>query len=252
MSHEYYAESLRGFGQMTIDTINIAERKRVEQALKTMRARLIEAREEECRRIARELHDDINQRIALIAVELQSWEEYAPEAHTATHEPVRHAYERILQLGKDIQALSHRLHPSTLDYVGLEAATNSFCEEIRQTQKVVVEVRHEQVPRNLPPDVALCIFRVLQESLQNAVKYSGVRQLRVQLRGKSGELQLIVRDNGIGFDQQEAMRRGLGLISMRERLQLVNGELFINSEPGHGTTVEARVPIRAEFKSSDA
>lgn len=225
--------------------IDVTEAKQVADALSGISRKLIEAQEQERARIARELHDDINQRIALMAVELERWDQCVLESRNGGRDPVRHVRDRLLQLGKDIQDLSHRLHSSKLDYLGIAAAANSFCKELAEKQKVVVVFSHEGLPRSLTSEVSLCLFRVLQEALQNAVKYSGVRHFRVELRGKSSEIQLTVSDGGVGFDQQEAMnRQGLGLISMRERLQLVNGELFINSKPGHGTTVKARVPLR--------
>jgi signal transduction histidine kinase len=114
-------------------------------------------------------------------------------------------------------------------------------------QKVEIDFSHEGIPRNLPKEISLCLFRVLQEALQNAVKHSGERHFKVELTGTSAQIQLTVNDLGVGFDPQDAIsRRGIGLISMRERLHLVNGEIFIRSEPGHGTTISACVPLRTE------
>jgi len=156
---------------------------------------------------------------------------------------VRRARQRIGEIAKDVQARSHRLHSSKLEYLGLVSAANSFCKDLSDQQKVEVDFSHSGMPRNLPKEISLCLFRVLQESLQNAVKHSGVRHFRVELRGTAEEILLVVSDLGIGFDQQDAMnRRGLGLISMRERLQLVSGEFSIKSESGQGTTIYARVP----------
>ena len=125
------------------------------------------------------------------------------------------------------------------------AAAKSFCNELSEQQKVEIDFSHAAIPRSVPKEISLCLFRVLQETLQNAVKHSGVRHFKVELCGTEGEIQLTVSDLGVGFDPQDAIhRRGLGLISMRERMQLVSGEISINSQPGSGTTIHARVPFR--------
>jgi PAS domain S-box-containing protein len=219
--------------------LDITDRKLAEESLADMGRRLIEAHEEERTWIARELHDDINQRIALLAIELEKSHE--------NQDRVRHVGHGLHELGKDIQALSHRLHSSKLDYLGLAAAANSFCRELAEQQKIEIHFSHAGVPSDLPKEISLCLFRVLQEALQNAVKYSGQRHFRVQLHGTPAEIQLTVDDLGIGFDQQDAVkRRGLGLISMRERMQLIHGDFSIDSRLGHGTTIYARVPLKAE------
>jgi PAS domain S-box-containing protein len=227
--------------------IDITDRKRTEEALANMGRRLIEAHEEERTWIARELHDDINQRIALLAIELEQWNQHLPKSAVNLHEHIHRARERLSDIAKDVQALSHRLHSSKLEYLGIVAAANSFCKELSEQQKVQVEFNHADMPRTVPKEISLCVFRVLQEALQNAVKHSGARHFRVELRGKSEDICLTVSDSGVGFDWHGAMdRQGLGLISMRERLQLVNGEFSIESEPGRGTTIYARVPLGTE------
>ena len=129
------------------------------------------------------------------------------------------------------------------------AAAKSFCKELSEQQKVEIDFSHTAIPRSVPKEISLCLFRVLQETLQNAVKHSGVRHFKVELCGTEGEIQLTVSDLGVGFDPQDALqRRGLGLISMRERMQLIGGEISINSHPGSGTTIHARVP----FKGTDS
>jgi signal transduction histidine kinase len=208
---------------------------------------LIEAHEEERTRIARELHDDINQRIALLSVQLGQWARHRPNLGVEVTDHISHVSQELSDLGKDIQALSHRLHSSKLDYLGLAAAADGFCRELSERQNVDINFSHAGIPRNLPKEISLCMFRVLQEALQNAVKHSGVRHFKVELSGNSGDIQLSVSDLGVGFDPQDAMSsRGLGLISMRERLQLVGGEFSIQSEPGHGSTICARVPLRPD------
>lgn len=223
--------------------IDITERKLAEEAMASMGRRLIEAHEQERTWIGRELHDDINQRLALLAVELDRLKEHQL-LNAELQEKVSHAQNRIGDIAKDIQALSHRLHSSKLEYLGLATAASSFCREFSQHSKIHIDFTHEGVPRNLPQEVSLCLFRVLQEALQNALKYSGVRNFTVDLHGTPDSIELRVADTGIGFEEQDAfIQQGLGLISMRERLQLVHGEFSVKSKPGAGTTIYARVPL---------
>jgi signal transduction histidine kinase len=196
------------------------------------------------RRDLRELPDDINQRIALLTVQLRQWTKHRSSSEANVLEHIGSVCEQLTDLGKDIQALSHRLHSSKLEYLGIGVAAGSFCKELSEQQQVEIEFSQTRIPHSLPKEIALCLFRVLQEALQNAVKHSGERYFRVELHGTSSEIQLTVSDLGIGFDQQVATgHSGIGLISMRERLKLVDGEFSINSKPGGGTTIRARIPI---------
>jgi PAS domain S-box-containing protein len=224
--------------------VDITERKLAEESLAIMGRRLIEAHEEERTWIARELHDDVNQRIALVAIELERWSQHLPESAVDLHDHIHHARQRLSDISKDIQALSHRLHSSKLEYLGIVAAANSYCKELSEQHKVRVEFSHSDIPRTLPMEISVCLFRVLQEALQNAVKHSGAQYFKVDLSGTAEKIRLTVSDAGVGFDWQSAIRgRGLGLISMRERLQLVKGDFSAKSEPGRGTTICACVPF---------
>jgi len=235
-----------GFAGYIGSCLDITDRKLAEEALASVGPKLIEAHEEERTWIARELHDDIGQRIALLAVELVRYDHQIPESAVVMHECLQHVRQRISELGEDIQALSHRLHSSKLEYLGLVSAAKSFCRDLSEQRKVRIEFKHSDVPAEIPKEISLCLFRVLQEALQNAVKHSADQNFTVEVHGAKEEISLTVSDSGIGFDWQNAMnRRGLGLISMRERLRLVNGELSIQSAPGRGTVVLARVPFRS-------
>ena len=234
--------------------VDVTERKLAQEVLADIGRRLIEAQEEERAWIARELHDDINQRIALMAVELEQWEQhlYDSEANGG-REHIRKVRERLFDLGEDVQSLSHHLHSSKLEILGLVAAAGSFCKDFSEKHKIEIDFSHKDVPRNLQKEVSLCLFRVLQEALQNALKYSGVRHFTVNMRGGTGEIQMEVSDRGVGFVQHDTVNhQGLGLISMRERLQMVKGELSIKSEPGGGTTIRALVPISSADHASAA
>jgi PAS domain S-box-containing protein len=227
--------------------IDITDRKLAEEAMADIGRRLIEAHEEERTWIGRELHDDINQRLALAVIELERWGHEHPNSEVDIHRHIGHLKQRLSDLGKDVQALSHRLHSSKLDYLGLTVAASSFCREFSEQQRVEIDFTHARMPSSVPKEISLCLFRILQEALQNAVKYSGVGHFTVKLEGAPAEIQLTVSDHGVGFDQHNTFSgRGLGLISMRERAHLVKGELSVMSQPAGGTTVLARVPFKAE------
>jgi PAS domain S-box-containing protein len=226
--------------------IDVTEGKLAEEALAGVGRRLIEAHEEERTWIARELHDDINQRIALLAIQLDQLDNHPSNSGVEVPD-IRKIRQQLSDLGEDIQALSHRLHSSKLEYLGIVSAASGFCKELSEQQKVEINFSHSGIPHSVPKEISLCLFRVLQEALTNAVKHSGERHFRVELHGTSSEIQLTVSDLGVGFDQQVAVDRcGIGLVSMRERLQLVGGEFFVNSKPGGGTTIRALVPHLAE------
>ena len=225
--------------------VDITERKLAEEALSTVSQKLIEAHEEESTRIARELHDDIIQRLALLSVRLDYLKQSPPASAAELKQEIGAASQEIADLASDIQALSHRLHSSKLEFLGLEAAAAEFCEELSNRHGVEIDLHFENIPTTLPPEISLCLYRVLQEALQNVVKHSGSRRARVSLNGEVDNVELTVQDSGVGFDPQEAMRgRGLGLTSMKERLKLVGGQLSIHSERGRGTTIHALVPLR--------
>ena len=159
---------------------------------------------------------------------------------------IGNAFLAIANLAADIQCLSHRLHSSKLEFLGLAAAAAGYCGEVGDQHKVQIEFRAGNIPRELPPEISLSVFRVLQEVLQNAIKHSGSRRFEVLLNRNSNEIHLTVRDFGKGFDAAQATKgRGLGLISMKERVALVDGELSIESQPQKGTTVDVRVPLRS-------
>jgi PAS domain S-box-containing protein len=225
--------------------IDITEQKLAEESLATIGRKLIEAHEAERTWIGRELHDDINQRLALLAINLDQWSHDASTNEVT--ELVRHTRARITEIAQDVQGLSHRLHSSKLDYLGLATAAKSFCRELSEKTKVEIVFRDAGIPHTLSKEVSLCLFRVLQEGLQNAVKHSGVRSFTVDLQGTEESIELTVADCGSGFEEQEAFtRHGLGLISMRERLQMVHGELSVKSQPGAGTTIRARIPLKTD------
>jgi PAS domain S-box-containing protein len=219
--------------------IDISDQKQANEALETIGGKLIEAQEKERRRIARELHDDICQRLALLALELGS---------SGSSKPARmgDAQKRCVDIAADVQALSHKLHSTNLDYLGVEAAIRSFCHEFSQQHHVNVEFTSENIPNPLPRDISLSLFRVTQEALHNAVKYSGVDKFTVDLRGTWDSIQLEITDAGAGFHLQTAkLNGGLGLVSMQERVHLVKGVFTVETNVNRGTKILARVPLPA-------
>jgi PAS domain S-box-containing protein len=232
---------------------DITDRKRAEEALSGMSQKLIEAQEQERTRIARDLHDDIAQRLALLAIELEQFRQGLPDSDSELRTGIGIIQKQAAQVSTDVQAMSHELHSSKLEYLGIVAAIKGFCKEFGEQQKVEIDFRSHDLPALLSPQISLCIFRVLQESLHNAAKHSGVAHFEVQLWGTSGEIHLTVNDLGGGFDIEAAMKgRGLGLTSMQERLRLLDGELSINSQPKRGTTIHARVPLGSGSDSARA
>jgi signal transduction histidine kinase len=179
-----------------------------------------------------------------VAIDIERLKQNPPESAGEVANRMGELSKRTGEIAADVQSISHQLHSSKLEYLGIVAAMRSFCAEFAEQQKVEIYFSHAEIPQNLPQGISLCLFRVSQEALQNAVKHSGVRHFEVQLRGASDAIHLIVHDSGHGFDSEVTTQaRGLGLISMKERLKLVNRELSIDSQPKCGTTVHARVPF---------
>jgi len=231
-----YSDHDRPIVQATM--IDISEWKRADEALSGMTRKLIEAQEQERARIGRELHDDINQRLAMLALELEQLQENPSEIQPRVKELRR----EMAEVSNDVQAMSHDLHSSKLEYLGVVAGIKSWCKEFSERQRVELDFNND-VHSALPFEIGLSLFRVLQEALHNATKHSGVKRIEVQLREESGEIHLIIRDSGKGFDVEAALQgKGLGLTSMRERVRLVNGTISIESKPMGGTTIHVRVP----------
>jgi PAS domain S-box-containing protein len=229
-------------GGILILAEDITRRKEMEEALSEMTRKLIEAQEKERARIGRELHDDINQRLAMLSLELEQLEENPSEIQTRVKELRR----EMAEVSNDIQAISHELHSSKLEYLGVVAGIKSWCKEFGERQRVRIDFSND-VHSALPIQIGLSLFRVLQEALHNAMKHSGVKRIEVQLREDSGEIHLIIRDSGKGFDVEAALQgKGLGLTSMRERVRLVKGTISIESKPMGGTTIHVRVPLGLE------
>jgi signal transduction histidine kinase len=222
----------------------MAEARRTQDFLRRISGSLIEAQEQERHRIARELHDDVVQRLALLSLELEGVQEDIPDVASELRTRIGALGNQTAQIADDVQSLSHELHSSKLEYLGIVGAAKNFCKEFSERQKVEIDFQSHDLTASLRTEISLSLFRVLQEALRNATKHSGVKRFEVRLWGSTGEIHLTISDLGAGFDTETAMKStGLGLTSMQERLRLVHGELSITSQPKGGTTIHARVPF---------
>jgi PAS domain S-box-containing protein len=246
---EYWSHPQRR-GQEIVGAVvaftDITQRKQAETALASVSRRLIEAQEQERTRIARELHDDIGQRLSLLSIELARLQQTSGDLSVEMRSHVGTLQKQTAEIATDIQSLSHELHSSKLEYLGIAAAMRGFCEEFGAQQKVEIDFKTHDLPRPLPPDLSLCLFRVLQEAIHNSAKHSGGRHFEVRLWGALDEVHLTVEDSGVGFDLEGARAsRGIGLVSMEERVKLLNGTFSIKSQLNHGTSIHARLPLSA-------
>jgi signal transduction histidine kinase len=210
------------------------------ERIRDLGSRLLNAQETERSRIARELHDDISQQMALLEIDL----ELLGGAVQGDAEGLAgEVLNRAQSIAKSVHDLSHRLHPAKLRLIGLVAALHGLQRELSQSH-IAITFTHDNVPSTLPPELTLCLFRIVQEALQNAIKYSGAHQVSVHLSCSSDGLALTIVDDGVGFDVTAAWGKGLGLISIDERLEAIGGTFEIRSKPGAGTRLEVTVPFR--------
>ncbi len=230
--------AIRTFGVLR----DVTERKRAEEELRDLSQRLIRAHEDERALLARELHDDVTQRLAVLAIDVGRAELAATGGAQA--DTMRTVREGLVRLSEDIHSLAYQLHPSVLEELGLAEALRTECERTGRRGGVRLSLELDPLPAVVPRDAALCLFRVAQEALNNAIRHAGASSASVVLRQMDGGLLLAVRDDGAGFDPGNPRQgRSLGLASMRERLRLVNGTLDVESAPGRGTAVVAWVPV---------
>jgi signal transduction histidine kinase len=220
----------------------IAKRKQAEEARARLLHRLVRAQEEERRHIARELHDDLTQRLAVLAIEAGKLEQ-APGCPDEARRKARDMREQLVALSEGVHSLSRQLHPSILDDLGLVDALRAECLGMGQRDGIAVRFGTHGVPNAFSREVALCVYRVAQEALRNVARHAQTRRASVRLWANDRELILQVRDRGKGFDVAARGKAGLGLSSMRERVRLVRARLTVLSRPGEGTRVSVRVPL---------
>jgi signal transduction histidine kinase len=231
---------------LRVASVDITRRKIAEDDAHELSGKLIHAQEKERARLARELHDDLSQSLAILSIQLQSLVTKSSDAK-AVKEQVDKLTGEIQQLSSDVHRISHELHPAKLNQLGLEAALRGFCREAGAANGLKVSFKAKNVPGSLPNDHSLCLYRIAQEALQNAVKHSGASIANVELGCDDNVVKLVVSDNGSGFDTDAVRaKESLGLISMHERIRAVYGTLSIDSVPDSGTKIEARVPLPRE------
>ena len=225
--------------------IDVTERKMVEEAWAGLSGRLIDAQEDERKRIAREIHDDYTQQLAVLSIDLEGLAEEVGDFPVGAGQKFHRIWNQISELGADLHSLSHRLHSSTLESLGLVAGVKAFCQEFAYQNELQVDFIQGNVPSGIPAEVALCLFRITQEGLRNIKRHSGAERAEVHLEVSGEDLHLSVVDRGKGFDVNKlSTRDGIGLRSMEERLRSLGGHLEINSRPTQGTRVDAWLPLR--------
>ena len=235
-------EKINGVASFVYGAIaDITERRRAESAASDLGGLLIGAMETERARLARELHDDLSQRIALLSIKLHMLD---TSTEAAIAEQVHSLSANIEEISNEVRRLSHQLHPSTLEQLGLESALRGFCRELNEAHKIKITLDCDSLPQTLSKNISLCMFRITQEALRNVVKHSGADAVTVTVRIKEDTLNLTVADDGEGFDPfANASRSSLGLISMNERVAALGGSLNIDSAVGKGTRIGASIDL---------
>ena len=246
---------------------DITERKRSEAALReseaalrrnheemrALAAGLLTAQDDERRRLSRELHDDLNQKLAMLAVDFESLEQHHPVLPEGIRAQLGSLKCRVIELSDDLRRMAYQLHPSMLEHLGLAVALESYCTEFSRREKIEARLTHHNVPTQLPLDTALCLYRVVQEGLRNVARHSSSPSVTVSLAGTRDSIRLSITDLGVGFDPLSVKSRGgLGLISMEERVRLVQGHFAVHSQPGQGTRIEVRIPLPAKAAAPPA
>ena len=236
-----------GFAGSLLDVTGrrLAERRLREanKRLQELSSRLIGAQEEERKRLARELHDDLSQQIAAVSLATGSLKRHIPAERPEARAQADAIHGKLVSLAEAVRRMSHELHPAVLQYSGLEPAMRSYCEEFGALTGLEIALEIEGSFEGLAPDAALCLFRVAQEALRNVIKHAKVKQAKVELRRAGGKLTLRVSDTGVGMEKDRGpSEAGLGLLNIQERARLVGGKAEIRSEPGHGTSVRVEIP----------
>jgi len=221
---------------------DVTERKLADQERMELSGRLINAQEQERTHLARELHDDFSQRVALLCVEMTSLAQVT--GNPLACKRLSELKEEMQGLGEDLHALSHRLHSSKLEILGLAVSARSFCAEYAKQHGIQIDFVERDVPKLMPPDTALCLFRIVQEGLRNVSKHSRASRAKVRLQADSEAISLSLSDNGVGFELAQCLASdGIGVLSMKERARMLGGAFEIVSQPMHGTQITVSVPL---------
>lgn len=241
----YYDETGKPLRMVGV-VFDVTQRRQAEHERLALSGRLINAQEEERRHLARELHDDFSQRMVLMGIELQELADLIQGAAPDAHARVQRLVDSVKAIGRDLHSLSHRLHSTRLELLGLPSSSEELCKEFSRHHAIAVHFVPSAMPPTIPSDTALCLFRVLQEALRNVGKHSGASRVDVTLTGGSNAVSLTVSDNGIGFDADRLASTGIGIHSIRERVQMLSGTFGVRTRPMQGTTLSVSVPCRPE------
>lgn len=237
--------ALDGRRTFTVILRDITERRRADEQRRSLTAQLMTAQDEERRRISRELHDDINQRLALLAIDLRHLEQGAVMTPELARPAIHSAVERLAVISDDVRRMAYHFHPSVVDDLGLPAALRHLLDDFTARTGIKTVFASQEPPDTIPQAIASCLYRIAQESLANVAKHASASRAEVELTHDEADISLSVRDTGAGFNLPRAReaRGGLGLISMEERVRAVGGVLDIDSRPGHGTHIQVRIPF---------
>lgn len=229
----------------TVIVRDITERQQTEHQLRSLTTQLMTAQEEERRRISRELHDDINQRLALLAIEMGRLETNFPVLLGAARQAFQSLAQQLAAISDDVRQIAYQFHPSILDDLGLSAALEQLANAFSANTGIKTIVVQEDFGESLPHDIASCLYRIVQESLTNVRKHANASRVELELTCDGQDITLCIRDSGVGFDLERVRNdhRGLGLVNMRERVQSVHGCLEIQAEPGQGTRILVQIPL---------
>ena len=215
--------------------------------LRALSAMLLHTQGEERRRVSRELHDDLSQKMAKLQFDLERLEQDLPPNLKEVKKRLAIVRGGVEALSNDVRRIAYELHPAALDHLGLAVALRSYVREFSEREKIPVVFAPRKVPSRIPTDVGSALYRIVQESLRNIVKHAGKVSVRITLTGGSNQISLSIRDTGIGFDARSVQGKGgLGLISIQERTRLVHGEFSLETLPGRGVTIKIRVPLSSK------
>ena len=223
-----------------------AELERSRAELQALAGRLLTAQDDERRRISRELHDDVNQRLAMLTLDVESLQARAPRSPRATAERLAVIRDRLVELSDDVHGLAYGLHPSVLDHLGLKAALRSHVSDLRRRESIRIDLHVGDAVERLRPDVAACLYRVAQAALRNVVKHARASRAAVELEPAAGGIRLSVSDDGVGFAVAARSSEGLGIVGMQERVRLAGGRFSLTSRVGEGSRVAVWVPLPEE------
>jgi len=230
---------------------DVTERRESDQDRLELSGRLINAQEQERRRLARELHDDFSQRLAILATDLEAVSEMIELSPGKAKQRLCEMWKLANEIGTDLHLLSRRLHSSVLDALGLTTAIDAYCKEITKKHGIEIDLSQKTLPKSISSDINLCLFRIMQEGLRNVIKHSHASKVEVRLVRQNGTLCLTLSDNGNGFDCSKSyLSQGIGIQSMRERVRMLNGTFEMRSRLTAGTQIAVAIPFKGNLNAA--